>query len=256
MTLLLLAELRRMGTLYRRYPLEVISGVMVVALTFGLLLAGGYYLAGPEAQFGDRIESLIVGYWLWTLVLFALGDSAATFRTEALTGTLEQMYLSPYGLLRITVARTIASTLLNVAISAAVLVLLLAVTDKALRFPPAALVPLIAGVAAAYGIGLALGGLALVFKRADGPLNLARFLMIVPVLVPLENDAATRGLAALLPVAPAATVLRDVMARGQALEAAAVGAALLNGMLYLTAGAILLACADAVVRRRGLAGQY
>jgi ABC-2 type transport system permease protein len=250
------AELRRKWTLYRRYPVEVATGLVMVGLTFVLLLAGGYYLAGPQAQFGDRIESLVIGYAIWTLVLFALGDSAATFRTEAMTGTLEQMYLSPYGTLRITVARTMAGTLLHVGITGAVLVALLMLTRTSVRFPLVAIVPLVAAIGAAQGLGLALGGLALVFKRADGPMNMARFLMIVPVIVPLETEARTRWLSSVLPVAPAATMLRNVMARQQSIDAASLITALANGAVYLLLGALLLAWADAVVRRRGLIGQY
>ncbi len=254
---LFLGELRRIWVLLRRYPMEMVSGLLVLTITFYALVAGAHYMAGSATQFGDRLDSIILGYWLWTLSIFALTNTARSIQTESMVGTLEQVYLSPYGPLRIFLARAAANLGLDFAISLVLLVVMLQLTGRQLSFPAALLLPLIPVVLAAYGLGLGMGGLALIFKQVGRVINLVQFLLLFLVVVPVETwEASDRAAGYLIPIAPAAGLLRDLMARGLDLDRPRLLLALANGLGYFVLGIVLFALSDRAARRRGLLGQY
>src|ERR1700688_4451699 len=93
--ILFMGELRRSWVLFRRYPLQAISGIGMTLFLFLGLVFGARYMAGPMARFGDRLGSLVVGYILWNVLIFAMGEIAMGLQGEAQIGTLEQLFLSP-----------------------------------------------------------------------------------------------------------------------------------------------------------------
>jgi ABC-2 type transport system permease protein len=66
---LFLAEFKRAWIEFKRYPAESVSGVVTFTAVFLGLFLGAKYMAGggATAQFGMRLDAIIVGYLLWTL---------------------------------------------------------------------------------------------------------------------------------------------------------------------------------------------
>ena len=85
---LFLAELKRIWTEFIRYPVEAISGVIITTSLFYGLFLSTRYIGGSTLQFGDRLDGIIVGYVLWTLVTFIVFGIAISLQIEAQTGTL------------------------------------------------------------------------------------------------------------------------------------------------------------------------
>ena len=254
---LLAAETKRTWILQKRYPLELVVGIFMMGITFYALFLGAKYLAGPVLQFGNRIDGLILGYGLWTLVLISMNSIALLLQTEAQTGTLEQLYLSPYGPVRIILTRALSLLGVSLGISFATLLLMLLLTGRRLSFPPITLLPLASVVVASYGLGLSLGALALVFKRVQEMMRLFQFSLLALVIVPVEQwSGLGRWLGMLLPIAPGAGQLRDLMVRGQAFDFGYFGLTVVNGLGHFLIGIGLFLWADRVARRRGLLGQY
>lgn len=251
---LLLAEFRRSSALYWRYPGDVLSGLAMLFITFFALLMGAQYIAGPAAQLGSRMDSLILGYWLWTLSIFALTNTANMIQSESVAGTLEQLYLSPYGPLRIFVARAIASLGLNLLTSGILLGVMLLLTGRRLDFSLHLLAPLFAVLLGAYGVGLTLGGLALVMKQVSRLVNLTQFFILFLVVVPIEETASTW--VRFIPIASGAALLRDVMARRSELDPGWLATALLVGTLTFVLGVGAFRIADRRARHLGLLSQY
>lgn len=55
-------------------------------------------MSGGSAEFpGDRLDAIIIGYVLWIVVLFVVFDIASNLQIESQIGTLEQVFLSPFG---------------------------------------------------------------------------------------------------------------------------------------------------------------
>nr|MCU0538209.1 hypothetical protein [Hydrococcus sp. Prado102] len=105
---LFMAELQLSWIQFRRYPLEALSLIVVTtAIFFGLFLSTRY-LVGNTLQLGERLDSVVIGYVLWTLVLYILGDIGGGLQIEAQTGTLEQLFLSRFGAIKVFLMRSLA----------------------------------------------------------------------------------------------------------------------------------------------------
>ena len=93
---LFVAQLKWSWIQYKRYSHELLAGVVALTVTFyGLFLSVGY-IAGGNIQFGDRLDAVIVGYVLWSLIIFIMNGVNATLQREAQVGTLEQLFISPF----------------------------------------------------------------------------------------------------------------------------------------------------------------
>ena len=256
---LLLAEFRRHWIQYRRYPAEAASGVVMMTMMFLGLLAGGLYVAGPVAAAAGnvRAESLMVGYWIWMLTMFVLNEGAGTIQLETMTGTIEQLFMSPRGTLRIILTRSLSAVVFHLTITSSVILIIVAVTGYRLRFPLYTLVPLVIGLFAATGLSLIFGALALVLKKVDQLLNLLRFMLFLPLMVPSEGvPAGARMLLYAFPMTPSLSMLRSLMIAGHPEATNHLTAALLNAAIYFAIGIAAYRSAERFVRSRGLLGQH
>ena len=98
---LLIGEFKRTWIQTRRYPAEVIGGIVILTSVFYGIFVSSQYMAGPTTNFGNRLDAIVVGYVIWTLVLYIVNDIANNLQLEAQTGTLEQVFLSPFGAPRV-----------------------------------------------------------------------------------------------------------------------------------------------------------
>lgn len=254
---LFLAELKRSWIQLIRYSTEAIGGIIITTTVFYGLFLSAQYIAGPGLQFGDRLDSIIVGYVLWTLVLFILGDIAGGLQSEAQTGTLEQLFLSPFGAPRVFLTRAIAGLTIQITLNLTILVMILLLTGRQLFFPPSLVLPFTTVLLSAYGLAFAMGSLALLLKRVQQLLGIFQFVLLFLLTMPIETWVGTpRILGFLLPLAPGAGLLRDVMARGEGINWLHLAIAFLNGIIYLTLGLFLFRQAEQITKRRGRLSGY
>jgi ABC-2 type transport system permease protein len=254
---LFLAEFRRSWIQFIRYPAEAIGGVVITTSIFYGLFLSARYIAGPTLQLGDRLDAIIVGYTLWSLVLFIMTDIAGGLQYEAQTGTLEQLFLSPFGAPLVFVLRALASLILRLAVILSILLIIMALTGSRLEFPPMLLLPLLTVLLGAYGLAFMMGSLALLLKRVQQILGIFQFALLFLMATPTETWPGSLQVARwLLPMTSGAGLLRDVMARGEALNLAGFTLALLNGIGYFTVGLMIFRFAEREAKRRGLLGGY
>jgi ABC-2 type transport system permease protein len=254
---LFLAEFRRSWIQFIRYPAEAIGGVVITTSIFYGLFLSARYIAGPTLQLGDRLDAIIVGYTLWSLVLFIMTDIAGGLQYEAQTGTLEQLFLSPFGAPSVFVLRALASLILRLAVILSILLIIMALTGSRLEFPPMLLLPLLTVLLGAYGLAFMMGSLALLLKRVQQILGIFQFALLFLMATPTETWPGSLQVARwLLPMTSGAGLLRDVMARGEALNLAGFTLALLNGIGYFTVGLMIFGFAEREAKRRGLLGGY
>jgi len=254
---LFLAELRRIWTQFRRYPGEAIGGIIVTTMLFYGLFLGTRYVAGPGLQFGERLDAIIIGYVLWTLALFIIFDIAANLQIESQIGTLEQVFLSPFGAANVFLARALAGLTLNLTLNLGILLIILVLTGSRLYFPPSLLLPLVSILLGAYGLAFAMGSLALLLKRIQQLLSLIQFALLFLIAAPTETwQGPLRILGFLMPMTAGAGILRNLMARGQSLEPLPVFLALLNGLVYFSLGLGIFRACEREAKRRGILGGY
>lgn len=251
------AELKRQWIQQRRFAIDSIAGIVGLAIIFYGLFLTTQYLAGPTTQFGTRLDSIVVGYVLWTLVSFIIGDIAGGLQQEASTGTLEQIFLSPFPVAQIFLLRELARLTVTLTQMVAILVLLMVLTGRMLTFSPALILPLISVIVGAFGLALTVGSLSLLIKEVRQILSLLPFVLFVTILVPVETwGMPARLVGWLLPMTPGAGILRDLMARNQGLDWGLLAIAFLNGGLYFAIGWLLFQQAERVAKHRGRLGGY
>jgi ABC-2 type transport system permease protein len=132
---------------------------------------------------------------------------------------------------------------------------MMATTGRWLRVDMVSLVPLLViTLLGAYGVGFALGGLALVFKRIQALFQIIQFVFIGLLVIPARVPGVKY-----LPLAMGNDLIRAVMVDGvrlwrlppgDILTAAAVGA------VYLAIGIVIFSLCERVAKNRGLLGHY
>ncbi|WP_017317477.1 ABC transporter permease [Mastigocladopsis repens] len=254
---LFLGEFRRNWIQFRRYPVEAIAGIFVYASVFYGLFLSARYIAGSAFQLGDRLDSIIIGYVLWTLMTFTLHNLAGELQQEAQTGTLEQVFLSRYGAIKVFLMRTLANLTLQMIEILGILFIIMMLTGSRLNFPPTLLLPFVAVVLGANGFAFAMGSLALLFKRIQQLIALSQFPFLFLLTTPTETwTGPAKILAAILPMTPGAGLLRDLMARGESLNFPKLSIAFINGAVYFAVGLLLFHFAERQAKQRGMLSGY
>jgi ABC-2 type transport system permease protein len=254
---LLIGELKRTWIQTRRYPAEVIGGVVILTTVFYGIFLSTQYMAGPASNFGERLDAVVVGYVIWTLVLYIVNDIANNLQLESQTGTLEQVFLSPFGAPRVFLARAIASLTLRLLLIAIVLAIIMATTGSRLAFPALLLLPLATLILSAYGLAFFIGSFALVLKKVQQVLGLFQFVLLFLLAAPTENwTGSAKWAANLLPILPSTGLLRDLMARNQGLDWGVWALALVNGIFYFTLGILVFRWAERYAKQQGSLGGY
>jgi len=253
---LLPAELRRIGAEMARYPSEIVVSVLVLIILFYGFFVGAGYVAGAMPGFGERIDTLIVGYVVWTLVLGSLTSVSGDLDVDARAGVLQQVFMSSYGPLRVFVSRTIANMLITTAITVGVLVAILLLTGRRLSIPVTAVLPTVGILLGSFGIAFLVGSLTLWLKQVRQLINLGQFVLLFLVMTPFETLSESLRLARyVLPVVPGIGVLRDLLIRNE-LHWDSLSLAILNGAIYTLLGLVVFRSSISKVRRSGSLGWY
>ncbi|MBE9181905.1 ABC transporter permease [Oculatella sp. LEGE 06141] len=254
---LFLAEFLRSWRQFRRYAGEAVGLIGVTTILFYGLFLGARYVAGPALQLEDKIDSIIVGYVLWTLVLYIISDIAGNLQEEAQTGTLEQLFLSKFSATKLLLMRTLASLTLQMVIIFSILFIIMGLTGSRLTFTPVLLLPFITVLTGTYGMAFILGAIALLLKRVQQLIGVVNFILLFLLVTPTETwSPPLNFLAQLLPITPGAGLLRDLMARGESLSVVGLGIAIINGGFYLAVGLILFHLAERRAKQRGTLTGY
>jgi len=240
----------------RRYLFNTLSGIVTLYVVFLLLFYGAKGIGGAALETGDSLEGLVVGYTIWMLAIFAFQNMAWGVSNEAMVGTLEQLYLSRAGFAWVNASVMAASALTNLVLIGAVTVLMMATTGQWLNLDLISIIPVaLLTISAGYGVGFAMAGLALVFKRIQSAFQILTFGFIGCLAVPLDRFPWAK----FLPLALGNKLLRAVMVDGQRLwelPAGDVALAAAVGLGYFLLGLAAFAYLLKVARDQGLMGQY
>ncbi|MGB1252832.1 MAG: ABC transporter permease [Candidatus Promineifilaceae bacterium] len=257
MSHLLRAELKRSFTMLKRYPSEFLGMFLVIILLFGVLFFGAGYMAGSPALFGDRLDNLIVGYFIWSLAMFSSTSIASEITSEGLVGTIEQVFLSPFQVRTILLIRSLSSLVINLGLSIVVMLILLLITGRTLSFQITILLPFATAILAIYGIAFAIGGLSMIVKKVYQIMPLLQFSLLILIITPVEDwEGIGAILGYLLPITPSIWLLRDILVRGLSPNITLAIACVVNGVLYYVVGLVLFSYTEKRARQKGLIVGY
>ncbi|MBC7546091.1 MAG: ABC transporter permease [Candidatus Sericytochromatia bacterium] len=260
------AELRREFILLSRYPFELISR-LVWNLGFALMMyygfsaiggAGGSSLPGfHEGQMG-RLLGLLITY----IAINGINNTCELLGDEVQTGTLEQAALSPPPLLVIMLMRDLASFVEMLVRFALVLAIAMLITGLQFHLNiPAFILLLTLMYLGTEGIGLILGGAALLYKRVGTLAQFAVMLVFGLAILPLESlPGWVKGFVENFPFTKALVLLRQVGVQGvplsQLFADGSVASLALNTTIYLGLGMLVFSIAERKARQLGTLNQY
>ncbi len=251
----LAANIRKQWIELKRYLPNTISMIITFYAIFLLLFLGIQVVGAPGAA-GESTRYLIVSMVLWFLALVAMQGIGWEITTEATRGTLEQLYMSPVPTWRILFARMVGEVLANLVVLFLVMALAMLTARQWLVFDLATLLPLfLLTILGMIGVGFLVAGLALVYKQIQAFLQIAQFIFMAMVAMPVTLSLWLEA----LPVLRGATMIRRAMTEGVSLlgftgfEWLLLG---LNSVLWLGLGVVVYRAAERRAMNRGLLGQY
>lgn len=248
------AVFRKQLTLMFRYPINLVSGLLTMYLFFLTIFFGGRAVAG-EALSGN-LEGIIVGFFLWSMAWSAFADLTWNVTREAQWGTLEQLYMTPFGFEVVMLVKSLVNVALSFLTGALILGLMLLTTGETLVVDLVTVVPLVVlGLLSVVGFGFVFGGLAIVYKRVENVFQILTFGFVGLVSAPVASIPALK----LLPLSQSSYLLRRAMEDGVRLwEFAPVELAALVAVAvaYLVVGVAFFGLAQGRARRLGVLGHY
>lgn len=256
MLTLFLAELRRRWSLARAYPAEEIIETVIMAVFFYMLFLGASFMAGGSSQFGSRLDAMVVGYVAWILMMHIYAGVSHDLSQESSTGTLEQIMLTPFGVTRILLMRSLANTTISLVLTVGVALIVMLLTGSKMHVSPEMVLPIGAIIFGSTGLGFMIGSLVYIFKQIRSFLMIVQFAMMFVMFVPIETFSLPLKLAGcLLPIVPASASLRVILVEGQ-FDVLLTAAALLNALFYLLVGMAVFRASERRAKRKGMVGAY
>ncbi len=256
---LLGAEFWRMVRLARSYWLEYAADL--VLYVFGFLLLITVFRAASPSYGSEGYLSTLIGYTTWKICASILADIARIASEEARTGTLEQLFISGMHPGKVFLSRSLG-ILMNHGVRGLLMAFILAALLGLLQpVPLLAFVVFAMTLLGAGGLGFALAGLALVYKRIGGGLNLLWQMLVFfsGALAPINNPLLG-AISRLLPLTWGITALRAVFMDGLNVfdlwQNGVLIELLINTVFYMTMGTVLFTWGQRRVRELGALAHY
>jgi len=246
--------LKKKFILLARYPVNTISQVGTIFLVFFVLFYGGRAIA-PTA-IDDTLSGLIVGYLLWSISIVAYSGLSWNVTREAQWGTLEQLFMSPFGFGPVMVVQTIVNVLEAFFWGVVTLFVMMVLTGRWLTLDPLSVIPLgVLAVAPAVGVGFVFGGLAIRFKRIESAFQLVQFAFVGLIAAPVDQYPLLKW----LPLAQGSHLLQRAMGDGVAIwtiPAGELAILAITAVGYLAVGYACFHYCQRWARREGVMGHY
>jgi len=262
----LYAEIVREFITLKRYFLEALSGlVMVYILFLGFFFsAQTFQSAAPLPADSTGLAHRAVGFILWLFALNSIGHFSNAIRDEAHIGIMEQIALSPSGLIVNMWGRAIGKTIVDCLTIGLVLITIIISTHISLRFPPLSVaIVFLLTLSGLYGLAFFFGGLTLIYKRLGNVTIVVRFafLILTGAVTPIENFPPwLQAIAKTLPMTQGLKILRLLMIENIPFMSVVKSGNLLwliiNSACYIGLGLVSFRIFEGVARQRGLLGVY
>ncbi len=240
----------------KRYPFNLLSGLIALYLIFLVVFVGYRALGAGSPKFGNTLDGIVVGFMMWTFSISAYSTLSWELMNEARMGTLEQLYMTPLGFDWVCIFRVISSFFLNLLFVLPILALMMITTGRYLHIDFLSITPLLTlSLAGVYGIGFVMGGLALVFKQIQAFFQIIQFIFIFLIALPISKQPLFKA----FPLALGSNLIQKVMVDKSSillLSPEDLLILLVNSAFYFWVGFWLFKHFLRVARKKGLLGHY
>ncbi len=238
------------------YMFNLVSSIITMCVVFLLMFYGVKAVGAGALSLGDTLGGLFTGYIAWMIAIIGYQDLAYNVTNEAQTGTLEQLYITPVGYKCLAFFTQTFNAILNLSVVLTVTAIMMLFTGQRLNLDILSLLPVfIAIYVQACGLGFALAGLALIFKRIQSVFQIVTFGVVGLFAVPWDVFPWAKY----LPFTMGQHVMKKVMMENVRLAAVPfcdLGVLAVATVLYLAVGLGLFTLAENKAKSSGLLGQY
>jgi len=217
--LLLKADIVREFIYLKRYPINTITGLFISYLFFIAIFFGAKAVIGGNIplNFGDTVRGIMIGYLMWLFALSAIQNMGSEISEEALTGTIEQIYLSPGGPIYLLLSRTLTEVASTIIFLPIIFYILQFSTGIYLEFHLGSILPILILIFIGLcGFGFILAGMTLIFKRIGVLLEIIPILLLVLAMIPIESlSTELQTLAGFFPLSQGIKLVRLILLEEQ-----------------------------------------
>lgn len=205
--LLVKAEIIRHLLILKRYPLEPLTDMCIISLSFISIYFGIDLSLGGGSK---DLTNLFLSYCLGIMSMLLISEMGMNIAGEARLGTLERIYTMPSRLFKVITVRNFVSlvfTIFKLSLFAGLFMLLLRVRiSLTLSF----FFVIFSFLLSLLGIGYTLSGLTLRFKRIGELANVLQFAYLFIVLIPYDSlPVVFRYILGYIPGAMAVQLIRN-----------------------------------------------
>ncbi len=228
--LVMKAEIVRSWIIMRRYWFRTITGLfigygMLVVLVLGFMASSDQVEQAMSRNFEDAAAAtnFVLGFIIGMFAFGVVGMFTQGLQGMARTGILEQLCMSPHGLITNFLARSIVSATMTIASSAFMVYMVSLTFGETLHFYPGEVLLLLTlTFINLLGFGFMMGGLVLVFKQVGQVAVLIRMALFGLAIYAnediLHQGAVVRSLMHALPITDAAICLKHVLIKDHLLS--------------------------------------
>lgn len=182
------AEITRQVILFKRYPFEPISSLIVVAITFLVLcFSVDISTSGESANIADLLIRFILGM----LSMYMISVMGINVAGEAKVGTLERIYTMPSRLFSVITIRNFVALFYNIAQLSIFVLVTIFIMKIDIGLNSGMFLLLATFIVSLLGVGYILSGLTLIFKRTGDVAQLLQFLFLFMALIPYDKFPTT-----------------------------------------------------------------
>jgi len=224
--LIMKAEIIRGWIITRRYWFRTLTG-LIIGYGMLMILIAGFFYSQPAIEKGinqlddpTRATNYILGFIIGLFAFGVIGMFTQGIQGMAQTGVLEQLCLSPYGLVTNFLARAVVASVTTIFYSALMVYFVVLSVGGKLYFDP---VPVIVLLTLSFinllGFGFMVGGLVLVFKQVGQLTIIVRMALFALAIFAREEFLQQGWLVSafmhVLPITDASICLKYVLVSGQ-----------------------------------------
>ena len=243
---------------WKRYAFNTVMHLVSFYFMFLILFMGLNFAMGPgNSRFGSAVEGLIVGFFIWNYGSFAYITLTWKVIEESRSGTLEQIYMNPFGFEWIAFSIVLSDFILEMLFIIPMLILMMLTTGHYLNIDIITLLPIVfVTITAAYGLGFIMAGLGLVFKKIQSLTMILQFILLAFIAAPADKFPLFK---LIFPFTMGTQLIRSNMVDKVTIfemPLADLGTLLLNSAFYLTIGFIIFKICERKAKEKGLLGHY
>ncbi|MBZ6496165.1 ABC transporter [Natrinema longum] len=252
---LLIAVFEKQLILLKRYWLNTVLMLFGVYLMFAMVFFGGQTVGGNSID--SALDTVVIGFFLFLAASAAYFDVARSIMQEAQWGTLEQLYMSPFGIGHVLGVKTVFNIVVSIGLAIGLLGLMLVTTGRSLTVDLVTIVPLLVmTILPAVGIGYFIAGLSLLYKRIENVQQLLQFGFVGLIAAP---GAVQGPILVFLPLSFGSDLLMRAMTDGTRLwefSLLELTALVGSSVGYLVVGYVIFGRFVERTRKRGIMGHY